>query len=59
MEVLILAGILSGALFFGFFLLGYQIGKKQPKNDENKLVIKNEDDLKKLTEFAEWFNYKG
>ena len=59
MEVLILSGILSGALFFGSFLLGFTLGKKQPKKDENTLVIENEDDFKKLMEFAEWANYKG
>lgn len=52
--LIILCGILMGAVNFGFFLLGYYVRSK--KKDENAMEI-NEQNAEAIKDMLNWMNY--
>lgn len=54
--LIVLCGILMGAINLGFFLLGYYIRSK--KKDDNAVEV-NETNIEAVKEIMKWVGYGG
>lgn len=54
--LIVLCGVLMGAVNFGFFCLGYYIRSKKPDNDAVQLT---KDNAEFIEEMMKWRQYGG
>lgn len=61
MEILIIAGTLSGAFFVAFLIIGFILGiqyQKKKGNDE-AIHVKDADTAEAVKNLLDWFTYDG
>ena len=52
--LIVLCGILMGALNFGFFILGFYVRSKRPEETKTEL---NADNMNAIKDLFKWMNY--